>query len=121
MFMDLIDYITNQVLDSLIKISDWVGGENWLMEGDFNMINSLEEKKGGIRNLSKTSYKFIECMDNIFTWNNKRTRGRNIASRLDRFLVSESTMTMGGELEALVLPTAGSDHWPINLTWEGKQ
>ena len=43
---------------------------------------------------------------------------RGIAYRLDRFLVLESIMLNGGELKALVLPSAGSDHWPIKIEWE---
>lgn len=42
---------------------------------------------------------------------------RRIASRLDHFLVSESIMVGRGEIGATVLPTVGSDHWPIFLEW----
>ena len=27
-------------------------------------------------------------------------------------------MKAGGELSVVVLPSAGSDHWPIDLDWE---
>ena len=88
------------------------------------MVRIPEEKKGGIRNLNPISEYFNEVIANldlvdvrmsnsIYTWNNKRTRDRSIACRLDHFLVLESIMMEGGELIAVVPPLAGSDHWPI--------
>jgi len=96
--------------------------------GDFNIIRCLEEKKGGQIILSKISEGLsrkinelelvdLETTNNLYTWSNKRTGDRHIASRLDRFLLSEPILMEGGELVALVLPTAGSDHWPISLEW----
>ena len=41
-----------------------------------------------------------------------------MASRLDRFLVSENIMHSIGDLVADVLPVVGSDHWPIRLSWD---
>jgi len=41
-----------------------------------------------------------------------------VASRLDRFLVSEEVSRGGGGVNASVLPSAGSDHWPISIQWE---
>ena len=69
------------------------------MGGDFNIIRSLEEKKGGIRNLSGISKKInllieelhlvdIPTPNGFYTSQNKRSGQRHIASRLDRFLVS---------------------------------
>ena len=43
---------------------------------------------------------------------------RGIACRLDHFLVFESIMMVGGELSVVILPSSGSDHWPISLEWE---
>ena len=116
-------------IDSIGKLADWVGDRIWIMGGDFNLIKSLEEKKGGVRSLYDSSLRFGECIEklnlidmrtnnSLFTWNNKRTGDRNISSRLDRFLLSESILRAGGELNAVVLPMAGSDHWPIRLEWK---
>ena len=81
----------------------------------------MEENKGGITQLSPINDTFNDIINNLelidvrtnndtFTWNNKRTRDRGIACRLDRFLVSESIMKNEGELKAPVLPLAGFDH-----------
>jgi len=40
-----------------------------------------------------------------------------IASRLDRFLISDNAVHIGGEFTASILPFSGSDHWPIALHW----
>jgi len=40
-----------------------------------------------------------------------------IASRLDRFLISDNVVHIGGEFIASILPYSGSDHWPIALHW----
>ena len=92
------------------------------------MIRSLEEKKGGVRTISAATNLFNEFIEDLnlvnigttngmFTWKNKRTGDRHIASRLDRFLVSEQVVTGRGDVGASVLTSAGSDHWPINLEW----
>jgi hypothetical protein len=85
-------------------------------------------KKGGVRSISTTSTSFnklieemhlvdIRTTNGLFTWQNKHSGERHIASRLDHFLVSESIMVGRGEIGATVLPTIGSDHWPICLEW----
>jgi len=92
------------------------------------LIKCLEEKKGGQITLGKISEVFskkifdldlvdVETTNNLYTWSNKRSRYRHIVSRLDRFLLSKCLLTEGGDLATLVLPTAGSDHWPISLEW----
>lgn len=50
-----------------------------------------------------------------FTWTNRRGGDRLIASRLDRFLVSESILLEGITIDSDILPYRGSDHWPITL------
>ena len=42
-----------------------------------------------------------------------------VASRLDRFLVTESIVSQVGEIRENVIPAAGSDHWLVCLSWEG--
>lgn len=41
-----------------------------------------------------------------------------ITSRLDRFLISESILVDGITVESDILPSGGSDHWPISLIVE---
>ena len=42
-----------------------------------------------------------------------------MASRLDRFLVTESIVSQVGEIRENVIPAGGFDHWPVCLSWEG--
>eukprot|EP00253_Pinus_taeda_P023228 PITA_23228 len=87
---------------------------------------SLEEKKGGIRKMDHFMDKFndliddlrlvdIQTINGICTWNNRRGGKNQIASRLDRFLVSEGIMNKDIFIEAKIMPSLGSDHWPIRL------
>lgn len=104
-------------------------GANFILGGDFNMITSLLEKKGGLRKLNRDGEVFISFIDNAglvnvhpkhgqFTWNNRRGGERLISSRLDRFLISESFILDGKTVESNILPSGGSDHWPISLAVE---
>jgi exonuclease III len=90
------------------------------------MILTLEEKTGGTKRLEQDSGKFKTLIDHLklvdiensngtFTWSNRRSGNQHIACRLDRFLVTEEIMESGSHLESLILPKAGSDHWPLAL------
>lgn len=57
----------------------------------------------------------------IFTWNNKRAGTQQIASRLDRFLLSDNFVHLGGDISSSILPLAGSDHWSISLQWKNPE
>jgi hypothetical protein len=59
-----------------------VGPQNWILGGDFNIILTLEEKRGGTRRLDQDSGKLrdiiedlhlidIETQNGTFTWSNK--------------------------------------------------
>ena len=85
------------------------------------MISNLEEKKGGLRLLSGENEAFksminscemvdVQTSSGFFTWNNRRGGPHQIAKRPNHFLVSESILTMGGLLDAMVLPTSRSEH-----------
>eukprot|EP00253_Pinus_taeda_P011292 PITA_11292 len=98
----------------------------WVIGGDFNLIRSLEEKKGGIRKADQYMEMFndmidelrlvdIQTINGICTWNNRRGGKNQIALRLDRFLVSEPVMNKDVFVEAKIMPCLGSDHWPIRL------
>eukprot|EP00253_Pinus_taeda_P008550 PITA_08550 len=114
-------------LNSLNKLIARYPRSKCIIGGDFNMITTLLEKKGGLRKLNKDSEAFTSFIDNVklvdilpksgnFTWNNRRGGERLIASRLDRFLISENIILDGITVESDILPTGGSDHWPISLT-----
>jgi len=90
------------------------------------MITSPGEKKGGLRTLNRDAEAFISFIrtanlvdiqpkNGIFTWNNKRGGDRLIASGLDRFLISDTILLEGITVESEIIPSGGSDHWPISL------
>jgi len=117
-----------EILESLSILNSNRYHPLWFVGGDFNMIARTEEKQGGrnngIRdgNLLKDfiqSNWLIDLPSNngLFTWTNKREGAQNIASRLDRFLVSDNAPYLGGDIIASILPISGSDHWPIALQW----
>jgi len=94
--------------------------------GDFNMITTLTEKRGGIRKLNRDFEAFLDfnklanlvdvfSRSGVFTWNNKRGGEKQISSRLDRFLVTEGILLEGIIVESNILPSGGLDHWPITL------
>jgi hypothetical protein len=73
----------------------------WILAGEFNIITSLAKKKGGTRRLDRDAEEFSKFIDTVemvdlkinngqFTWNNKDMNQYQVATRLDRFLVSES-------------------------------
>ena len=59
----------------------------------------------------------VQTPNGFYTSQNNRSCPRNIASCLDRFLVLESFLIGEGEIEAIMMPTASSDQWPIYLEW----
>ena len=91
------------------------------------MVFNLGEKKGGVRKLERDSMAFQSTINELklveiptknakFTWNNKHGGEKQIASRLDHFLLSEEIYLTSWEIEARILPQVGLDHWPISLS-----
>jgi exonuclease III len=116
-------------LGSLSYLSSLTQHHKWIVGGDFNIIRSLEEKKGGSRRLDRDSDAFnnliddlrlidLEAINGTHTWTNRRTGTHQIACKLDRFLVSEPTIMDGTAMETTILNRTGSDHWPIQLWME---
>ena len=114
------------LLEDLTKLHHRHPNSKAIYGGDFNMITSLEENKGGLRSLNSDSKAFnsfiisanlvdIPPRNGIFTWTNKRGGDRHIASWLDRFLVYDSILMEGVTIYSDILPSGGSDHWPITL------
>lgn len=88
------------------------------------MITSLTEKKGGIRTLNRDAEAFKDFIKSTklvdifpksgaFTSNNKRGGDRQITSRLDKFLVTETILLEGITMDLDILPSGGLDHWSI--------
>lgn len=59
----------------------------------------------------------IQASNGVYTWTNKRKCTQHIASRLDRFLISDNAIHLGGDFHAYIMREGGSDHWPIMLQW----
>lgn len=100
----------------------------WISGGDFDIITALEEKSGGRAKLEGDSIGFkdfihenqlmdLQTSNGMYTWTNKRRGPQHIASRLDRFLLSDNAIHLGGDFHASIMPHVGSDHWPIMLQW----
>jgi exonuclease III len=88
-----------RMMTALENLRDRNMNSHWILAGDFNIIVTLAEKKGGVRRLDrdvevfsafieKTNLVDIRTSNGIFTWNNKRSLHNQVASRLDRFLIS---------------------------------
>jgi len=101
----------------------------WRAGGDYNMITKLEEKIGGRNKLEQENSHFKNFIQNAslidlqfcngtFTWINRRVGIHQIASKLDRFLISDNSVHLGGDFSAAILPHSGSDHWPVALQWQ---
>jgi exonuclease III len=99
---------------------------HWILVGDFNIITSLAEKKGGTRRLDRDVdgfSKFIDIAEMVylqtkngqFTWNNKRMNQFQVATRLDKFFISQSILMQGLTLDCNILPWGRSDHWPVQM------
>jgi len=101
----------------------------WIIGGDFNMITKLEEKQGGRIRMDQENVHFKDFIQNnslidlqfcngTHTWSNRRAKKYKIASKLDRFLITDNSVHLGGDIVAAILPYSGSDHWPISLQWQ---
>ena len=100
----------------------------WICGGDFNMISKLEEKLGGRTRLETDNICFKDFIQDswlidlpfsngMHTWTNKRGGTQQVSSRLDRFLILDNSIHLGGDFHSSILPLAGSNHWPILLQW----
>lgn len=101
----------------------------WIIGGDFNLITKLEEKIGGRNRMDQENSHFKDFIENTslidmpfcngtFTWSNRRAGKHQIASKLDRFLISDNAVHLGGDFLAAILSHTGSDHWSIALQWQ---
>lgn len=99
-------------LDSLEDPRDRHIGIPWIMGGDFNVIKSFSDKKGGMRIINKDSLEFQKFIDKmnlvkaemnigLFTWNNKRGGDSQVASRLKIYgsptQISSTISKIGGK------------------------
>jgi len=119
-------------MQNLKEMRNFIPEKPWIKGADFNMIKTLEENKGGLRRTNLDMESFgdmiaekrlvdIQTINGTHTWNNHRGGTNQIASRLDRFLISKKIMMKDVFIEAMILPVADSDHWTIKLEIDLKQ
>eukprot|EP00253_Pinus_taeda_P003988 PITA_03988 len=112
--------------ENWISLPRILSGVCRIVGGDFNLIRGLGEKRGGVRRQDPSMDEFNDLITNlrlvdtpttngVFTWNNRQGGRNQIASKLDRFLLSEQVLNKDVFIEARILPGLGSDHWPICL------
>ncbi|CAK8561844.1 unnamed protein product [Lathyrus sativus] len=107
----------------LAKIKSNFSGAGWIVAGDFNEVKFKEERKGTSANSMKDMNFFSEfitemnltdlpVVGNKFTWFNSNGKCR---SRLDRFFVDDTAISMLSLLNQLVGDRDISDHKPVWL------
>lgn len=109
------------LLNTLTTLSSGRSHPLWISGGDLNIITTLEEKSGGRARLEGDSIVFkdfihrnqlmdLQTSNGMYTWTKKRRGSQHIASRLDRFLLSDNAIHLDGDFHASILPQVGSDH-----------
>ena len=106
--------------------------ENLVIAGDMNVtlspLGKRKKKKGGspVRDPEREwvedtmldwDMEDIKPSKGKFTWTNKRVGPRHIATRLDRFLVHSSFLTLGLFATSEILQACTSNHKPISLSF----
>eukprot|EP00253_Pinus_taeda_P016325 PITA_16325 len=97
------------LLDTLTVINSNRQYPLWINDGDYNIITTLEEKKGGRMKLEGDSIGFKEFIQSNHL--------------MDIQTSNDNAIHLGGDFHASIPPQGGSDHWPIMLQWSrpGKQ
>lgn len=106
-------------LTQLLRLGSLHTKKLWVIAGDFNMITTTIEKKGGLQREDVNMERFRETQTTLhlidintingkYTWNNRRGGNRQIASRLGRFLATKHFLGKDVFYEATILPS--KDH-----------
>ena len=97
-----------------------------VLRGDFNTILNLNEKTRGVSQISQPMKDFnewysdhnlidIPCSNGIYTWNNKRKDFAYITEKLDIFFIKGNLEINYLNIQTVILPIVGSDHFPVRL------
>ncbi|XP_020258480.1 uncharacterized protein LOC109834874 [Asparagus officinalis] len=111
----------------LSQIQQISGNLPWLLCGDFNAMNTKDEKLGGTTLTEADTLDFNQFIDNcqlthlktigcFFTWNNKQDAATRVLSRLDRALVNDQWINTYNSSQAEFLLLSFSDHSPALVT-----
>uniref|UniRef100_A0A7N0ZZX1 Endonuclease/exonuclease/phosphatase domain-containing protein n=1 Tax=Kalanchoe fedtschenkoi TaxID=63787 RepID=A0A7N0ZZX1_KALFE len=104
----------------------------WFIAGDFNVISSWDEKKGGSRVSDGGMQEFNSFMTaagvsdlgyigSPFTWSNNQSGRHRVWVRLDRALGNGHLMSAFPNIQVMHLPRIGSDHAPILISLERRE
>ncbi|CAM8951160.1 unnamed protein product [Rhodiola kirilowii] len=99
----------------------------WFLAGDFNVISSWSEKKGGnnSNHSAMTDFNNFIAQAGIldagflgppFTWSNNRQGNNRIWERLDRVLLNGRALADFPEMQVTHLPRVSSDYCPLLLS-----
>ncbi|XP_071924697.1 uncharacterized protein [Coffea arabica] len=99
----------------------------WFLVGDFNVILSAEEKRGGVPFRQADGVELAQFMSlagvgdagysgSRYTWCNNRQGMARVWKRLDRMLINSAAMRMGSEFTVQHLGRDPSDHAPLLLS-----
>lgn len=106
----------------LLLIKKQVGDVPWLLSGNFNVVQSLQEKwdKGRLNGYEN---EFVECLRRLeildlsftgwyFTWNKKRAGVDFVACKFDRVMENVDWVNAYGQTSVEILEGSISDHSP---------
>ncbi|XP_015170882.1 uncharacterized protein [Solanum tuberosum] len=116
------DQLRRPLWDRMLHIS--TDNVPWCTIGDFNVITSTEEKKGGVPYNMNKSLEFISVIEACglvdlgysgqhFTWCNQRAEQARVWKRLDRAMVNDKWLEIMPQTNISHLPYVGSDHTPL--------
>nr|PNR49067.1 hypothetical protein PHYPA_010963 [Physcomitrium patens] len=109
---------------------------HWILGGDFNMIDQLDDKQGGQDTIGRgqreqvawgdlqvhlglqdsfRADEFRKLSTKKFSWDNRRYAPGMICSRLDRFYLNHTLIQLGGQTSIWPSLTHVSDHAPVVL------
>lgn len=100
----------------------------WMVAGDFNVITTSSEKRGGQPLDMGAIYDFQNCISRnslidagfigeAFTWCNNRRGHNRIWERLDRVMFNLEAQNVFPTLSVRHLPRIESDHSPLLVRW----
>ena len=85
---------------------------NWILGGDFNVVNRLEDRMGGLPTIGMRQMELLAwnnmlihfrvadaflLQDFRYTWDNGQLGTRRLASRIDRIYINQALQPMGGQ------------------------
>ncbi|KAF9599025.1 hypothetical protein IFM89_033370 [Coptis chinensis] len=116
-------YVQRRALwDELSQLG--LNAEAWAVAGDFNVVTSNEERKGGRLPCQTAVNKFVEFINGNalidttslgfkFSWSNKRHGDKRMVQKIDRILVNQKWIDAATGWRSKILQRRISDHSPI--------